>query len=264
MTNTSEDTQCRLCGGPTDFAFRIVVLAKYKIACYRCRACDSLQSQKPYWLAEAYANVATSIDPGSARRVLDSYVLLRVVAKLLGCHKLLDFGGNTGLLCRLLRDSGYDAYSFDRYISPVYAPHFVGSPAAQHDLVSVFVVVEYFERPREVLGQLFDAQPGVVLATTELFRGQSSDWWYIAPREGQHIFFYSPQAVRLIAERYGYQILICRAFVLFTRKPLGAVTRLILSVLRPRVLQLLGAFILPSRGRGAERDYAALNQRAPD
>jgi hypothetical protein len=263
MTNPPADTDCRLCHGATKFAFQTLVLAKHEVAFFCCQQCGSLQSQRPYWLAEAYATPASSIDPGSARRVLDSYVLVHVVARLLGCRKLLDFGGNTGFLCRLLRDQGYDAYSFDRYIAPIYAPHFVGSPLNQHDLVSAFEVIEHFDFPAKDLEQLFGSRPRVVLATTELFAGQSADWWYLAPREGQHIFFYSHQAARLIAEQYGYRVLIGRGFLLFSRTPLSAVRRLLIGLLRPRILQILGAIFLSKRGTGAERDFAVLSQRAP-
>lgn len=264
MTNSSDQIDCRLCGHSAGFAFRTIVLAKYEIACYLCTGCGSLQTQKPFWLEEAYGTVVSTIDTGSARRVLDSYVLVRVVAKLLKCRKMLDFGGNTGFLCRLLRDSGLDAFSFDRYITPVYAAHFVGSASDQHDLVSAFEVIEHFECPKQDLGQLFDARPGIVLLTTELYRGQSADWWYLAPREGQHIFFYSPTAVRLIAARYGYSFVIGRCFVLFSRAPLGSFQKAVLRALRPRVLQALGAFILPKKGQGAQRDYVAISQRTAD
>jgi Methyltransferase domain len=239
-----------------------VVLARHDVSYYRCGRCGSLQTQWPFWLPEAYGRADLSIDPGSARRVLDSYVLVDIVARLLGCRKLLDFGGNTAFLCRLLRDRGYDAYSFDRYIEPVYAPHFVGDPSSLYDLVSAFEVIEHFTSPSNDLEQIFGKRPRVVLATTELFSGQSSDWWYLAPREGQHVFFYSEQAARLIASRYGYELVVGRTFLLFSRVPLSLLKRfLVRQLLRPRMLQVLGAPLLMRRGTGAERDYAFLAKR---
>jgi Methyltransferase domain len=262
MKNPAEDTSCRFCHGATAFEYKVLVLAKYDVSFYRCQECGSLQSERPYWLQEAYSNLAASIDTGSARRVLDSFALVHVIALLFKCHKLLDFGGNTGFLCRLLRDRGYDAWSFDRYMVPTYAPHFVGSPQNQHDLVSAFEVIEHFESPEQQLEQIFGARPRIVLATTELFAGQPADWWYIAPREGQHIFFYSPRAVRLIAARFGYTAVLGRGFQLFSREPVGAVRRLLTGVLlRPRILRVLGALFLLKSGHGAQRDFAVLTQR---
>ena len=262
MTNRPDDTACRLCHGATAFAYKTVVLAKHDVSYYCCQQCGSLQSERPYWLSETYGKATSSIDPGSARRVLDSYVLVDIVARLFGCHKLLDFGGNTGFLCRLLRDRGYDAYSFDRYVASIYAPHFVGSPSDRHDLVSAFEVMEHFACPAEDLDQIFQATPKIVLATTELFSGQSAEWWYLAPREGQHVFFYSEKAARFIATQYGYRLLIGRSFLLFSRVSITLLQReLIRRFLRPRILQVLGAILLMRRGQGAEKDYALLTQR---
>ena len=262
LTTPAADTDCRLCHGATVFAFKTVVLAKYDVSYYRCQQCGSLQTEQPYWLSETYGEAALSIDPGSARRVLDSYVLVDTVARVFGCHKLLDFGGNTGFLCRLLRDRGYDAYSFDRYVASIYAPHFVGRPSDRYDFVSAFEVIEHFACPAKELEQIFQARPNFVLATTELFSGQSATWWYLAPREGQHVFFYSNKAARFIATQYGYHVLFGRNFLLFSRNSIAFWQRQIIRrFLRPRILQMLGAMLLMRRGRGAEKDFAELTRR---
>jgi Methyltransferase domain len=264
MTNPPEATACRLCRGATAFAHRILVLAKYDVSYYRCQKCGSLQTEYPYWLAESYSDAAASIDPGSARRVLDSYILVEMVARIFACRKLLDFGGNTGFLCRLLRDHGYDAYSFDRYVASIYAPHFLGRPSERHDLVTAFEVMEHFANPAVDLDQLFQARPKIVLATTELFSGQSAGWWYLAPREGQHVFFYSAIAARYIADQYGYHLYIGRGFLLFSELSITFVQGQIIRLfLRPRILRVLGAMLLMRRGKGADKDFAQLTQQNP-
>jgi hypothetical protein len=221
-----------------------------------------LPTERPYWLSETYGDATLSIDPGSARRVLDSYVLVDIVARLFACHKLLDFGGNTGFLCRLLRDRGYDAYSYDRYVASIYAPHFVGSPSDRHDLVSAFEVMEHFACPATDLDQIFQAKPKIVLATTELFSGQSAEWWYLAPREGQHVFFYSDKAARFIAAQYGYNVLIGRNCLLFSRASITLLQRVFMRrFLTPRIVRVLGAILLMRRGQGAENDFAMLTGR---
>jgi hypothetical protein len=261
MTPAADDTACRLCHGRTAFAYKTTVLARYDVSYYRCGQCGSLQTERPYWLSESYAQATSSLDPGSARRVLDGYVLIDTLARLFRCHKLLDFGGNTGLLCRLLRDRGFDAYSFDRYVTPTYAPHFVGSPSERYDLVSAFEVIEHFPCPAQDLEQIFAARPKVVVATTELFFGQTADWWYLAPLEGQHIFFYSEQAVRFIAAQYGYELLIAAGFLLFSRDPITLGQRALIRLLKPRIMRVIGALLLMRRGHGAEADAALLTRR---
>lgn len=260
---SSVAVDCRLCRGGTIFAFEAMVLDRHQVSYYRCRQCGSLQSEPPYWLSESYGAAASSIDPGSARRVLDTFALVDIIAMLFGCRSLLDYGGNTGFLCRLLRDRGYDAYSYDRYVPPIYAPHFVGSPSERYDLVSAFEVIEHFAWPATDLDEIFLGSPQIVLATTELYSGQSADWWYLAPREGQHVFLYSDNAVRLVAARYGYHLLIAHGFLLFSRAPVPLARRQIISrLLTPRSLRLAGALLLMRRGRGAEEDFAKLTERS--
>jgi hypothetical protein len=261
MTPAAHDTACRLCHGQTAFAYKTTLLAKYEVSYYRCGECGSLQTEPPYWLSESYAQATSSFDTGSAGRVLDSYALIHTIARLFRCRRLLDYGGNTGLLCRLLRDREFDAYSFDRYVTPMYAPHFVGAPSEHYDLVSAFEVIEHFPSPAEDLEQIFAARPRVVVATTELFRGQTADWWYLAPLEGQHIFFYSEQAVRLIAARYGYELLIAGGFLLFSRDPITLGQRALMRLLKPRIMRVIGALLLMRRGHGAEADAALLTRR---
>ena len=255
------DGTCRLCGAGTAWAFNGVVLSKYEVSYHACTGCGSLQTESTYWLTEAYSDPTARIDPGSARRTLDCFVLVDLVARLFKCRTLLDFGGNTGFLCRLLRDRGYSAYSFDRHVTPTYVPQFVGSPADRYDLVSVFEVIEHFDHPAAELDQIFAARPKIVLASTELYVGQAADWWYLAPAEWQHVFFYSRRAIELIAARYGYDVMIGRHFLLFSRERLTMLQRAVLKSLRSRVLQIIGGVSLMRRGQGAQRDFADLTSR---
>jgi hypothetical protein len=259
--NRHSNPGCRLCGAQTAWAFDAVVLSKYEVSYHACTACGSLQTEPPYWLSEAYSDPSARIDPGSARRTLDCFVMVDIVARLFKCRTLLDFGGNTGFLCRLLRDRGYSAYSFDRHVTPTYVPQFIGSPADRYDLLSAFEVIEHFDQPVAEFDQIFGARPRIVLASTELYAGQKADWWYLARAEGQHVFFYSERAIRLIAGRYGYDVMVGRSFLLFSRDPLTAFQKAVLRLLRSRVLQIVGGVTLMWRGDGAGRDFAALTSR---
>ncbi len=250
---------CRLCPGIATWAFSTLILGKHEIGFYVCRDCGSLQAQEPYWLAESYSTTHGSIDPGSARRTLDCFALVHAVARLFKCRTTLDFGGNTGLLCRLLRDRGHDAYTYDPHVTAMYAPQFIGTPSDSFDLVSAFEVIEHFSHPAKDLERIFGARPRVVIASTELYAGQNAEWWYLTPQEGQHVFFYTERAINLIAARYQYEVLIGKSFFLFSRNPLSSLQRLVLSrFLRPRILRIAGAISLMGRARGAEKDYIAL------
>lgn len=253
-----EPLPCRLCHGRTNFAFSLQILRQYAVAFLRCDKCLSLQSETPFWLQEAYSKSTASIDPGAARRILNSYVLTRILAKLFHCQRLFDFGAGTGLMCRLLRDQRYDAYCYDRYVTPTFAPHFVGSLTEQYDLVSAFEVIEHFIDPAQELQRLFSLRPKVLLISTELYSNQDRSWWYLAPMEGQHIFFYSITALKLVAQQYGYHLLVGRGFCIFSAARPGPLKRAIVRILRPAALRLLSGLMLASPGKGADLDYSAL------
>jgi hypothetical protein len=253
---------CRLCGGETAFAFRKVLLGKFDVGFFRCSQCKSLQSEEPYWLAEAYASAVDAMDTGAAQRVLHCFALTHSVLRVLGCRTALDFGGGFGLLCRLLRDAGHDAYWYDQYSSPGYATGFVGSPRDAYDLITSFEVIEHFPNPRDDLDAIFVGERKAVLLMTELYAGQGEDWWYLAPEEGQHIFFYSPEALRFVGERYGYQLLLCHEFILFLRGPATKFQRWVLqSFLRHRIIRWIKLRLLAGSGRGVQADYDTLVAR---
>jgi hypothetical protein len=238
------------------------LLGRYNVGFYRCAACGSLQSQEPYWLQEAYAPSVDALDTGAAQRVLHCFALTHSVMNLLHCRTALDFGGGSGLLCRLLRDLGRDAFWYDQYSAPGYATGFVGAPGQAYDLVTSFEVIEHFPNPERDLALLFAGKPKALLLMTELYTGQSEDWPYLAPEEGQHIFFYSPEALALVGRKQGYQLLLCRGFVLFLRQQVSGFQRFVLQhVLRPRVIGWIKLRLLARPGHGAQTDYEILRRR---
>jgi len=256
------DARCRLCEGQTALVFRKLLLGKYTVSFFQCAQCGSLQSEEPYWLAEAYSPSVDAIDTGAAQRVLHCVALTHCVMRLLGYRTTLDFGGGSGLLCRLLRDTGHDAYWYDQYSAPGYATGFAGAPGETYDLITSFEVVEHFPDPRNDVGLLFSGKPKALLLMTELYTGQNEDWSYLAPEEGQHIFFYSPEALRRIGAQFGYHLLICRGFVLFLREEPTRFQRWFLQkFIRHRVVGWIKLFLLAGPGLGAQKDYEILSAR---
>ncbi len=254
------DERCRLCGSETEAVFTRRVIDRYEVTYFRCRGCGSLQTERPYWLGEAYSDSVTAIDPGAAQRVLNNFVLTRLVARLLKCPRILDYGGGAGLLCRLLRDVGWDAYSFDRYVKGGYAAGFSASPSEHFDLVTAYEVLEHLAEPAEELGEIFAGSPRAVLATTYLYAGQDEQWWYLCPEEGQHVFMYSADAIGLIAKRFGYQAIFCKGFFVFVRERLRSGQVWALRALSPRFVETLRPLALFPANGGPQRDLALLTK----
>ena len=242
--------------------FSRIVIGKYHVGFFLCGNCGSLESEEPYWLDEAYSDTALAIDPGAGQRVLDCLPLSHFVMRLFGCRTSLDYGGGAGLLCRLLRDIGHDSYWYDGYAAPGYATGFAGTPGQPYDLVTSFEVVEHFANPKSDWDPLFAGAPKALLIMTSLYKGQDANWWYIAPEEGQHIFFYSRKAIEWIARRYNYHAVICTGFILFSRtKPTAWQTIMLQHVLTPKAVSWLRLLVLARRTDAPQRDSALLEER---
>lgn len=223
MTETSpasgQDVQqphCRLCDGALAFRFSRHVLNKHDVAYYQCGQCQSLQTELPYWLDEAYVeNNLSNLDTGAAQRNLQNLAACWSIAKLLGVRDVLDVGGGDGLLCRLLRDHELNCFVRDRYARPTYAQGFQNPDFAKPELIVAFEVLEHYPQPRSDLQELFEQQPKAVVASTGIYSNQNEDWWYLAPESGQHVFFYSRMALEQVAQQYGYELLISGGYLLF-------------------------------------------------
>jgi Methyltransferase domain len=264
-TNRSDNT-CRLCGGAVDEAFVLPVLGKYAVHYLRCRNCRSLQTERPYWIAEAYTKNLANLDTGAAQRVLTNLSAVYVTSRLLRLNDIVDFGGGDGLLCRLLRDYGVNCRVSDKYASAIYAPDFVVQSLSHAQILLAFEVLEHFENPRDDLHALFSLNAPVVLASTGIFSDQGADWWYLSPQTGQHVFFYSAAALRLIAATYGYSLLICSGYSLFLKPGVagGAARQLLRGLLQRHLLRLVGAAMRLMPARGVWRDFEALRSCQPD
>jgi hypothetical protein len=258
---------CRLCGGTLSERFTLRVLDRHEVAYLLCEGCGSLQTQRPYWLADAYASALAAIDTGAVERCLRCQAAIVATVRLLRLSgRVLDFGGGAGLLCRLLRDAGLDAWLHDKYAEPVYAPAFSLDPASVTPgslaLLSAIEVFEHCSEPDSELGALFALEPAVLFASTEPYRGEGADWWYLNASAGQHVFFYSTRALELLARRHEYHYFGAGAFHVFSRSTLSPLRRTLLrGALSRRGIRLLRIGLAARQdNRYAEADYDQLTR----
>jgi hypothetical protein len=253
---------CRLCGGEVRKQFELMVLDRHQVGYFVCIQCGSLQSEYPFWLPEAYELNLSHLDVGAVQRCLSNACAVVAISRLTRCKNIVDFGGGDGLLCRLLRDYGLNCFVDDKFATPTYAQSFTQPDFLRPDILVAFEVIEHFARPTTELSGLFDTKAEIVMVTTELYSQQHADWWYLTPSSGQHVFFYSRQALLRVAERFGYDVAIFNKYVVFYRpNRIAPYVIALLKVLFARVpLRFARAILLAGPSMGVARDFELLKR----
>ncbi len=263
MLNPVKSTEaCRLCGGATAFKFQTQLIGKHDVDYFVCTVCASLETQAPFWLDEAYASNLGDLDCGAAQRNLSNLAACLIVARLWGVRNAIDHGGGDGLLCRLLRDYGVNCFVEDKYASHTYALAFTKPDFQQPDAVFAFEVLEHFTDPAAEIAALLNRKPAIFFGTTERYRGQGEDWWYLSKRSGHHIFFYSDNAMQIIARQHGYRLIQKDAYFVFVRPDKWSGLRATLFKLLTKgvLLRLIRSLAVALPARGPAKDIALLQR----
>ena len=94
------------------------VLGKYDVAYYYSDDSGIIQTEEPYWLEEAYRSVISHLDTWIAQRSSCNAQRLAPVLSLLFPDDavFVDTACGYGLLTRLMRDSGFNFFGYDRVL----------------------------------------------------------------------------------------------------------------------------------------------------
>ncbi|MBE7176195.1 MAG: class I SAM-dependent methyltransferase [Mucilaginibacter polytrichastri] len=220
----------KITGGPATLLFNAKILNKYDVDFFRCDETGFIQTEEPYWLDEAYSSAITKLDLGLVSRNIQ---LAEKTEKIIQEHfdpktRFLDYAGGYGMFTRIMRDKGFDYYHMDPYCENLFAEYFSLNDTGddtRFELTTSFEVAEHLANPREEFKQMIGRSDSL-LFTTELVPDtlidSVSDWWYFIPETGQHVSFYTREALQHLADLYGFQFYTDNyGLHLFTRKAIA-------------------------------------------
>jgi 2-polyprenyl-3-methyl-5-hydroxy-6-metoxy-1,4-benzoquinol methylase len=199
---------CPVCSTTRNHIFTAKILHKYDVNYLYCYNCGLLQTEKPYWLEEAYSDAIADADTGIISRNLRiSRKLACILYFIYGKEgKYLDIAGGYGLLTRMMRDIGFDFYWEDIYCKNLFAKGFDShSTKIPAKVVSAFEVLEHIEHPIEFIDKtLKKSEASTIIFSTYLYQGEPPEpenWWYYSFETGQHISFYQLKTLKSIAKQ---------------------------------------------------------------
>ncbi len=238
--------ECKICATTTSPVFQSLVLNKHTVTYFKCPSCGFLQTEKPYWLEEAYKYSINLTDTGIVVRNQRSVRITTAIIRLFFDQrgKFLDYAGGFGLFTRMMRDVGFDFYWSDPYTRNELARGFESVPGDRYTLATSFESFEHFEAPGPDTLKILEKSDNI-LATTELLPDPvpPRDWWYYGFHHGQHIALYTRDAFAVLARKLDLNYYNADNFHLLTRRRLPLLGRALFKL--PRVKYLLYLISFP-------------------
>lgn len=206
ITNDDQYYHCRICNSTLGQSLFDTKIHDKSAHLHQCPKCEYIQFVQPNWLNQAYESTLNLEDVGIIQRNLKfSRILISLtICNAIKFDTLVDLGGGTGLMVRLLRDAGINAYWDDPYCENVFAKQFVAdcAPIEKFDVACAFEVVEHVLDPKTEIERAL-LQSDTIIFSTELANNIKNleDWWYLGVNHGQHIGFLTTQTIEYIAEQ---------------------------------------------------------------
>lgn len=216
---------CNICSSLSNNYIRVLLLNKYNVQFYKCKECGFIQTEKPYWLREAYDNAITELDIGLiSRNLYYSPIVEKIITNFFDPQRqFLDFGGGYGLFVRLMRDRGFDFYRYDTYCDNLFAKHFdiINTPIlTKFNLLTAFEVFEHLEDPKKTMEEMLNYSDNILFSTNlqPNLNPNPQNWWYFTPETGQHISLYTKDSLVILGKKFGLNYYGCGNLHLFTKQ----------------------------------------------
>jgi hypothetical protein len=223
IDSNSSLVRCKVCGMSSALFGETDVLRKYRVEYFRCETCGFIQTETPYWLEDAYSSAIARQDVGIMYRNLTNRDITTAIINLLfpKMSSAVDFGAGHGVFVRLMRDRGFPFFWSDLHATNDYARGFESQEGLTYDFLTAFEVLEHLVDPVADLSKLMALSGNVLVSTCIVPQPAPAlpDWWYYVPTTGQHIAFYTTESLRILAARFGRNLLSVGAYHLFTKEP---------------------------------------------
>ncbi len=217
--------ECKICKQKTSFLMQKKIMNKYDVKYFQCDNCGFIQTENPFWLSEAYESSFNYSDTGTAYRPILNAAMMQSLIPLISNKKgkFLDYAGGYGLFARIMRDMGFDFYTYDKYSPNLLSRGFDYTELtnATFDCVTIFECFEHFDEPLKEIEKVFSLSENIFVSTTLIPKNKSEipEWYYLGLDHGQHIAFYTKITMKIIAEKFGYNYYgFFGYFHLFTKK----------------------------------------------
>tara|TARA_B110000503_G_C7166407_1_gene422066 strand:- start:1015 stop:1809 length:795 start_codon:yes stop_codon:yes gene_type:complete len=221
--------KCNICNQETKQLFSAEIMKKHTILYYSCLSCNFIQTEKPFWLDEAYSSAISSIDVGYVTR---NVVYAEIVSSVIKFfynrkNKFIDYGGGYGMFTRLMRDNGYDYYRQDIYCENLFAEYFdindfPKEKLKKFEVLTSFEVFEHLINPIKEIEKMFAFSESILFSTAlqpDIEFKSIDDWWYFLPFSGQHVSLYSKKSLVAISKKFNCNLYTNnRDFHLLTKK----------------------------------------------
>ena len=214
---TQSTDRCPLCAAAALEAF-----AEDKRRPYlRCCHCALVSVPRAWHLSAAQEKAEYDkhqndpFDPGYRRFLSRAFAPL--ADQLPAGAQGLDFGCGPGpALCHMARERGLQMANYDLYYYPDRE-----LLNCQYDFVVLTEVIEHIAQPAQLLQELATLlKPGAILAlmTKRVIDRHAFQRWHYK-NDPTHICFYALETFEWLAQRYGWQLQVVDADVVFLRAP---------------------------------------------